>query len=88
MSDPRLIYIEWEDSCLGDGWEWLSREKKDEPLICKSIGWLLLDGENTKIVSPHLADKDSGGSYQGSGVMTIPVRAIVRMVEIPPISEA
>lgn len=54
---PRLVLIEWEDS-HGDGsWQQLDGEIEDRALICRSVGWLILDGERAKVVAPHLSEQ-------------------------------
>lgn len=76
----RLVLIEWEDS-HGDGsWQQLDREIEDRVLVCRSVGWLVLDGERAKVVAPHISKQDAGVPLQGSGVMTIPARAVLRIV--------
>ena len=82
---PRLVLIEWEDS-HGDGaWHQLDGEIEDRALVCRSVGWLVLDGERAKVIVPHLSEQDAGVPLQGSGVMTIPASAVLRIVglEVP-----
>ena len=77
---PRLVLIEWEDS-HGDGsWQQLDGEIEDRALICRSVGWLVLDGERAKVVAPHVNQGEDGVPLQGCGLMTIPARAVLRIV--------
>ena len=79
---PRLVLIEWEDS-HGDGlWHQLDGEIEDRALVCRSVGWLVLDGERAKVVAPHLSDQEAGVPLQGAGVMTIPTRTVLRIVDL------
>lgn len=84
MATPQLplVMIEWEDS-HGDGsWQELDGEIEDRALVCRSVGWLLLDGEQAKVVVPHLSNQEPGVPLQGSGIMTIPARAVLRVVPL------
>ena len=83
---PRLVLIEWEDS-HGDGaWQQLDAEIEDRVLVCRSVGWLVLDGKRAKVIVPHLSEQDTGVPRPGRGVMTNPARAVLRIVGggVPP----
>jgi hypothetical protein len=74
----RLVLIEWVDS-YGCSPQW--RELSDctpELLVCRSVGWLLHDGEDVKVVVPHVIESPESSRIadQGSGDMTIPTSAI------------
>jgi hypothetical protein len=75
----RLVYVEWLDSygCSPE-WERLSG-CSPHLLTCKSVGWLLHDGDDCKVLVPHVSLPRDSDSAQGCGDMTIPTRAIVRM---------
>ena len=85
----RLVLVEWEDS-FGCSSRW--REIPDitlTPLRCRSVGWLLHDGEACKVIIPHLSANDHAHSLQqGCGDMTIPTRAVLRMVDLAETSDA
>lgn len=77
-----MVLIEWEDS-HGDGvWHLLDKPIEDRALVCRSVGWLLLDGERAKVVAPHVNEAEDGVPLQGCGVMTIPARAVVRITDL------
>jgi hypothetical protein len=78
----RLVLIEWEDSHTEGGWQRLDADLEDRAVVCRSVGWLVLDGEAVKIVAPHLNHPETGVPLQGSGVMHIPARAVLRMTDI------
>lgn len=78
----RLVMIEWEDSHTAGGWQQIEEEIEDRTLICRSVGWLVLDGERAKVVAPHLNEQEPGVPLQGSGVMTIPARCILSVVDL------
>ena len=78
----RLVMIEWQDS-HGDGaWHEISDAIPDRALVCRSVGWLALDGENAKVIAPHVNQGEEGVPLQGCGVMTIPARAVLRILEL------
>lgn len=83
--DKRLVIIDWVDS-RGAAPRWDFLEDKDNSVVaCRSVGWLVFDGRDAKTVVPHLGSINTGAA-QGCGDMTIPTRAIVRMLNlhVPP----
>ena len=50
-----------------------------EPLYCRSVGWLVADTDACKVIVPHLAGEKGGEAMQGSGDLTIPNSAVVKM---------
>lgn len=80
----KLVKVEWVDS-FGVGSTWQSTSNaSDEKHTCISVGYLVKDGENVKVIVPHLspANEIIGAEEQGCGDMAIPVSAIVRIVEL------
>jgi len=78
----RLVLVEWVDS-YGCSPRWGELEDCSPQLLtCKSVGWLLRDGEDCKVVVPHVGGDVPGVKSQGCGEMTIPTSAIVRMVDL------
>src|SRR5687768_1852642 len=78
----RLVLIEWEDSHTEGGWQRLDGDLADRAVVCRSVGWLVLDGAVVKIVAPHLGESESGVPLQGNGIMTIPTRAVLRIATL------
>jgi len=77
----RLVLIEWEDSHGFEGiWQDIEGCVEDKPLLCRSVGWLILDGEYVKILAPHKA-----GNGQMAGVMTIPTRVVNSIENLSPV---
>jgi hypothetical protein len=73
----KLVLIEWYDSHYISGWH---REVPNtEPLLCRSVGWIVYDGEEAVTIAAHITEEDDP---QRSGEMTIPTRAIVRRVTL------
>ena len=78
---PRLVLVEWEDA-YGCSTSWESIDGVDpSPIICQSVGWLVYDGADRKVVVPHLLHHYDS-TTKGCGDMTIPVGMIVRIVDL------
>jgi len=76
----RLVFIEWEDAHAWHGWNEVE-DLDDEASRCQSVGWLVYDGDNVKVVAPHLSKATK--PPQGNGIMTIPSRAVITLVDLP-----
>jgi len=77
----KLVLVEWLDSHSGRGWQDVERlEESAEPLRCRSVGWLLADKKDCKVLVPHVAGEKNGKIViQGSRDIAIPSKAIVKM---------
>ena len=77
----QLVLIEWEDSHSGRGWQdACAIGVAAEPLYCRSVGWLVSENKQCKVVVPHIAGEKNGNAMlQGCGDLTIPAKAIVKM---------
>lgn len=78
----RLVMIEWEDSHGNGEWQEIDGPIEDRALVCRSVGWLVLDGKRAKVIAPHLNEPESGVIGQGCGILTIPTSAILSVTEI------
>lgn len=80
----RLVYVEWLDSYgCSASWQHLSAAKDSAPMLCRSVGWLLHDTKECKIVVPHVSDVGHPTiTPQGCGDMTIPTKAIVHLLDL------
>jgi hypothetical protein len=71
----RLVEIEWMDS-YGCSIRWQRIEDcRPEVMVCRSVGWLIYDGKDNKVIVPHLTKSGD----QGCGDITIPVKAITEI---------
>lgn len=75
----RLVLIEWEDSHADGAWHQIGGSVEDRALVCRSVGWLVLDGERVKVVAPHINELEAGVPLQACGIMTIPAGAVLRV---------
>ena len=83
MSEPRLVLVEWVDS-FGCPTNWTPIDQcQAELLVCRSVGWLIQDDEDCKVIVPHLsASKHANSTQQGCGDMTIPTAAVMSITEL------
>lgn len=77
----RLVLIEWVDaSQAGSGWRSVDVvESQNEPVRCRSVGWLLKRTKVTTTIAAHVSGEGQGIREFVNGDMTIPNSAIVRM---------
>jgi hypothetical protein len=54
--NKKLVLIEWLDSHAVYGWH--TEEPSEEPLRCRSVGWLIYDGERAKTIAAHITDEE------------------------------
>jgi len=80
-TDSKLVLIEWVDAHSGRGWQPIERiAQANEPLYCLSVGWLVSETRDCKVLVPHLGgDKNGRVILLGCGDLTIPTSSIVRM---------
>ncbi len=84
MADRHLVMIEWLDSVgCSSNWGSLDHPIPTVPLV-RSVGWLIHDDENCKIIVPHLIESHPPNiDAQGCGEMLIPTFAVKNIVDIP-----
>lgn len=83
MSNPcPLVFVEWEDSAQPtSSWAFLSDFEPGPAIRCASVGWLIHDGADVKALAANMGGIEGGG-MQASGVIRIPSRCVVRLVEL------
>jgi hypothetical protein len=79
----KLVLVEWVDS-YGCSPKWQPLEAAvRKPMRCKSVGWLLHDGPDCKVIVPHISDEKTDEiPAQGCGDMTIPNSAILKITSL------
>ena len=77
MGKVRLVIVEWDDSRQPDGkWQFLNSISFPKVCRCVSVGYLIEDGKDKKILAPNCADIDNINDMQVSGIITIPSTCI------------
>ena len=75
---PTAILVEWEDSVQVDpSWQWVDEIDHVPVATCQSVGWLLHRDERQITLAVSIGT--SRDRLQASGVITIPVRAIIKL---------
>ena len=83
----KLVLVEWEDSCgCSSDWGYVDEANQSvAPVLCRSVGWLLVDNNRCKVVVPHLTEEDHERSRrQGCGDMTIPTSSVRSIKQLRP----
>jgi len=77
----KLVLIEWLDAHSGRGWQTLEQlENAAEPLYCKSVGWLVSERPDCKVIVPHVSGEKNGTTVlSGCGDLTIPNKSILKL---------
>lgn len=79
----RLVYVEWEDSLVGTSGWCETDGAQPSPVLVQSVGWLVHDGKDCKLIVPHLSDAEhSNAKQQGCGDITIPASCIKKLVQL------
>ena len=80
-----LVFVRWEDSAQPiPHWSFLKEIEEDEysAVACISVGWLVHNGDDVKVLAPNMGHLNDAESMQASGLIRIPARCIVSMVEM------
>jgi hypothetical protein len=92
MTDCPLVLIRWLDSRQPSGqWRYLADLPEARPVEVASVGWLVRDTADVKVVCQNVGDLDNPDKAQASGIMTIPARCVLsieRLVEADDASAA
>lgn len=78
-----LVLIEWEDSRQPiAGWAYVRDFAPVDNCRCTSVGWLVYDGLDKKVLAPNMGDIGDEHNVQLSGVIHIPARCVIRVKRI------
>ena len=73
-----LVIIRWQDSAQPiPAWKHLSQLPATRAIECATVGWLLKDDNDVKVLCQSVGDLDSPQNAQASGIMTIPTRCVI-----------
>jgi hypothetical protein len=77
-SHCRLVIVRWQDSRQPCGqWRFLSTLPEQKAVEVASVGWLVKDTADVKVLCQNIGDLGSPENAQASGIMTIPTRCIL-----------
>ena len=83
MEQCPLVMIEWEDSLQpSSSWSYLSDFEPRPTMRIASVGWLIHDGDETKVVAPNIGGLGDAESAQITGAIHIPTRCVVSVQKI------
>jgi hypothetical protein len=78
MADCPLVIIRWLDSRQPCGqWRYLSALPEARPVEVATVGWLVKDTIDVKVVCQSVGDLEHPEKAQASGIMTIPARCVL-----------
>lgn len=83
MKTNDLVLIEWEDSAQPiAAWQFASQFDDYTTLVCRSVGWLVHDGDEVKGLAANVADFGDD-DFQMSGLIRIPTRCVRSVSKLP-----
>src|SRR5258705_4193756 len=81
--DCPLVIIRWQDSAQPlPSWQYLSALPRTRPIECATVGWLLKDDDDIKVICQSVGDLDNPKNAQASGIMTIPARCVLSIEKL------
>lgn len=87
-NDAPLVIVSWQDSGQPtSSWQWLSAVKPSKPIVCASVGWLIQDDDDMKVVAQSFGDIDNESDIQAMGLTRIPTRAVLKIEKLSEIEE-
>ena len=85
-----LVIIEWVDSRRPDAaWKRVADHQEWTACKCVSVGFLIADDNEKKVLAPNMADIDDASNIQHAGEIVIPsacVLSIKRLIETSAVS--
>ena len=78
MSDCPLVIIRWLDSRQPCGqWRYLSALPEARPVEVATVGWLVKETADVKVICQSIGDLQHPEKAQASGIMAIPTRCVL-----------
>ena len=82
-NDCPLVIVRWLDSAQPlPSWQYLSALPQTRPIECATVGWLLKDDDDIKVICQSVGDLGNPKNAQASGIMTIPARCILSIEKL------
>ena len=84
---PELVLIEWMDSRRPEAaWQHLADAQPWTACKCASVGFLVADDADVKVLAPNMADMDDASNVQLSGAIVIPSSCVLSVKLLTPTS--
>src|ERR1700730_13408373 len=81
--DCPLVIIRWLDSAQPlPSWQYLSALPRTRPIECATVGWLLKDDDDMKVICQSVGDLGNPKNAQASGIMTIPACCVLSIEKL------
>lgn len=78
-----LVMIEWEDSAQPiPSWRFLADFEAPGTIRCVSVGWMIRDDKQMKVVAPNMGGVNTSGSLQVSGMIQIPTSCVLQITHL------
>ena len=78
-----IVIVEWEDSRQPvSEWAYAADYEAASAVPCVSVGWLIKDSKDVKVLAQNMGDIDDKNRSQVSGVMQIPARCVIRITPL------
>jgi hypothetical protein len=82
-NDCPLVIIRWQDSAQPlPSWQYLSALPTTRAVECATVGWLLKDDDDVKVICQSIGNLDNPNNAQASGIMTIPARCVISIEKL------
>ena len=77
-----LVKIDWKDSRQPSSeWKWLEDFEPTGAVTCTSVGWLIHDDKDVKVLAQNLGDT-SEENKQASGIIQIPACSVFKITPL------
>lgn len=78
-----LVIIRWQDSKQTCGkWRFLSALPEFKSVECATVGWLLKDSNDVKVISQSIGDITNEDNAQASGIMVIAASSVISIEKL------
>ncbi len=83
----RLVIVTWVDSRQAEGaWRWLSEYARQTPVTVQTVGWLIQDDDDAKVLVQSLGA--DGDDVQYAGRKVIAAAAVLRIEPLAEVDES
>jgi hypothetical protein len=69
----KLLYVEWIDASSGPGWQTVEAMRDQQPLYCRSVGWLIHENKDHLLLAASTYMPDRYPIMQATCDISIPL---------------